>query len=323
MQSPLATRALALTLGAVLFQALLLVAFAWPAARTAPRDVPLVVAGPAAQTGAVADRLARAHSGAFTIEKRPDEAAARQAIADRDAYGAIVVTPSGPRVLVASAASPVVAQLLTQAAQQLSGTPAAVPEDVVATASADPRGAGFAAIVLPLVMSGIAGALLLSLLLPSVGWRFAGVAGFAVAGGLVTTALAGSWMSLLPGPFLPIASVVALAIFAGTGTITGLASIVGRPGLGGGALLMLLGNPVSAAASAPELLPQPWGTIGQLLPAGALATLLRSVTFFDGAGAGRPLTVLLVWAAAGLALLTAATLRGRTRTAPAREPALA
>jgi hypothetical protein len=99
------------------------------------------------------------------------------------------------------------------------------------------------------------------------GW-FAGVAGFVVAGGLVTTALASGWMSVLPGPYLTVAGVVALAVLVVIGAITGLASVVGRPGLGGGALIMLLGNPLSAAASAPELLPQPWGTIGQLLPAG-------------------------------------------------------
>jgi hypothetical protein len=324
MTSPLASRTLALTLGAVLIQAFMITAFAWPAARTAPRDVPLVVAGPSAQTTALADRLARERPGVFKIKQRPDEATARRAITDRDAYGAIVVTPSGPRVLVASAASPLVAQLLTQAAQQLSGGPVAPAQDVVTADSDDPRGAGFAAMVLPIVMSGLVAALLLTLLIPSVAWRSAGLAGFAVIGGLVTTALAKSWLSLLPGSYLTVAAVIGLAILTVSGTVTGLAAVMGRAGLGVGALIMmLLGNPLSAASSAPELLPQPWGTVGQLLPPGAAATLLRSVAFFDGAGSGRPLTVLLIWAAAGLSLLGGAALRGRTEAAPAAEPALA
>jgi hypothetical protein len=76
-------------------------------------------------------------------------------------------------------------------------------------------------------------------------------------------------------------------------------------------LVFLFGNPISAVAAAPELLPQPWGEIGQLLPPGAGATLLRSAVFFDGAGSAAPLWTLLAWAAAGLVVLVV----GRRRTA--------
>lgn len=53
--------------------------------------------------------------------------AARAALTGRDAYGAIVTTPSGPKVLTASAASPVVAQQLDALAQRLRGGDAAPP----------------------------------------------------------------------------------------------------------------------------------------------------------------------------------------------------
>jgi hypothetical protein len=319
---PNASRALGIALGAVLLQALMLVAFGWPAARSAPHDVPLVVAGPEAGVVAVTDRLTHDRPGMFKIEKLPDEAAARQALTDRDAYGAIVVTPAGPRVLVASAASPVIAQQLGQVAQQLSGVPVAAAQDVVPADPDDPRGAAFAAMVLPLIMSGIAGGVLLTLLVPSVGWRFAGTLIFAALGGLAGTALAQGWLSVLPGSYLANSAVVALAVFSVAGTITGLGAVIGRPGVGLGALTMLLlGNPLSAAAAAPELLPQPWGEIGQLLPPGAATTLLRSVAFFDGSGAGRPLTVLLLWAAAAVVLLAAGAFRGRSAVAePVAEP---
>jgi hypothetical protein len=58
------------------------------------------------------------------------------------------------------------------------------------------------------------------------------------------------------------------------------------------------------------MLPQPWGAFGQLLPPGAGGTLLRSVGFFDGAGAAVAAWVLGVWAAVGLLLAVAA---GRSR----------
>jgi hypothetical protein len=95
--------------------ALLLAAFAWPAARLAPRDLPLGLAGPEPATRAIEQRLAR-QGQAFALHRYPDEAAARSAIENRDLYGAIVASPTGLTVLTASAASPLVAQSLQQVA---------------------------------------------------------------------------------------------------------------------------------------------------------------------------------------------------------------
>lgn len=331
MRSSVVARTPAATLGvaagAALLQLVMVIAFAWPAVRTAPRDVPIVVTGPAA--AAVAERLGRENPGAFDVATLPDESSARAALADREAYGAIVTTASGPKVLTASAASPVVAQQLTQMADRMGQGAAARPvpvQDVVTADPDDPRGAGFASLALPLVMSGIAAAVLLTFAIRSLMWRAAGVVLFAVFGGLGVAALAQGWLSVLPGSYPVIAGAMALTILAVTGTITGLAAAIGRPGLGLGALtFLLLGNPLSAAASAPELLPQPWGDLGALLPPGAAVTLLRSAAFFDGAGSAGALAVLATWAVAGLALLAVGGLRGRAAEEPVRdrEPALA
>ncbi|NNH73022.1 hypothetical protein HLB23_24705 [Nocardia uniformis] len=312
-------RALALGAAAALIQAVMLIAFAWPAVNIGPRDLPVVVTGP--QAAMVADRLAEHDPDAFEITTVADESAARKAIDNRDAYGAIV-TGGQPRVLIASAASPAVAQQLTAVAQQLSGVAAAPVEDVVAADPDDPRGAGFGAMVLPLVMSGIAAGVLLSLLVPTVGARVAGLLAFAVVGGLLSMGIVQGWLSIIPGNYLTLAAIAGLVSFAVAGTVVGLATVVGRAGIGLAALTMLLiGNPFSAATSAPELLPQPWGAIGQLLPPGAAATLIRSVAYFGGAGAAAPLTVLLVWAAAALALLGVGAVRTRgAASAPAGAP---
>jgi hypothetical protein len=101
----------------------------------------------------------------------------------------------------------------------------------------------------------------------------------------------------------------AIALF-----VLGLHSLAGTAGLGlGAATVLLLGNPLSGLASAPELLPSGWGSLGQLLPPGATGSLLRSVSWFDGAGAGAPLLVLTAWSAVGLALLGAGALAARRR----------
>ncbi|MFC5752707.1 hypothetical protein [Actinomadura rugatobispora] len=317
-------RAVGVALGAAVLQLLMILAFSWPAVRSAPHDVPIVTAGP--QAAAVAQRLEHELPGAFKVTGVADEAAARAALTDREAYGAIVTTPSGPRVLTASAASPVISQQLTQMAQQMSGARGGAVQDVVPIDSDDPRGAGFGALALPLIMSSLAAAVLLFFGVSGVGARAVGLVSFAVLGGLGATWLAQGWLSVLPGSYLLVASVMALAILAVSATVSGLASAVGRAGIGLGALtLLLLGNPLSGATSAPELLPQPWGEIGQLLPPGAAATLLRSVAYFDGAGSTGPLIVLLSWAVAGLVLLGLGGLRsrGKPAEAPEREPAMA
>jgi hypothetical protein len=88
------------------------------------------------------------------------------------------------------------------------------------------------------------------------------------------------------------------------GAIAGLAAVLGPPGIGLGAIVVfLVGNALSGVSAAPELLPQPWGEVGQWLPAGAGGTLLRSVAYFDGAGGGAALAVLSGYAVVGLLLV--------------------
>jgi hypothetical protein len=67
---------------------------------------------------------------------------------------------------------------------------------------------------------------------------------------------------------------------------------------------------LSAWSSAPELMPAPWGTLGQLAPPGAGVTLLRSAAYFHGAGGGDAAAVLTVWAALGVALVMVGDTRG-------------
>ncbi|MEV0404295.1 hypothetical protein [Actinoallomurus sp. NPDC050550] len=313
-------RAALVGLLAVAVQALMVAAFTWPAARIAPRHVPVVVAGPAPAAASVAQRLGAERPGAFEVKRRPDEAAARRALADREAYGAIVVTQGGPRVLVASAASPTVAQLLTQMSQQLSGAGVPAPQDVVPADRDDPRGAAFSALVLPLVMSSLICGILLTLLVGSAEWRGIGLVVFAAGAGFLTAAFVAGGLSVVPGSYVTVAGVIGLTSLAVASAVAGLGAVLGRAGIGLGAVtMMLLANPLSGVTSAPELLPRPWGTIGQDLPAGAGGTLLRSVAFFDGARAGGPLTVLLVWSAAGLLLVGAGVLRNR-RVRPGSTP---
>lgn len=309
--------------------ALALWAFAWPAARMAPRDLPLGVAGSAPAADQLAQQLER-RDGAFEIHRYDSEAAARTAIKDRSVYGAVVVTPKGPELLTASAAGPVVAQLLSEAVTASAPEGTAVPvTDVVAAPAADPRGGVLGASILPLAIAGVAAGSAVTLLRLRGGRAATALLGVAALVGIVAAALTDSWLGVITGDWWSEAGALGLTVLAIGATVAGLAALIGPAGIGVGALLMVLvGNPFSGVTSAPELLPRPVGAIGQWLPPGAGGSLLRSVAFFDGRAAGGAALTLALWAVLGL---TAVIIGGRRRppapdepeATPSRQPALA
>ncbi|WP_371525742.1 ABC transporter permease [Streptomyces sp. NBC_01283] len=302
--------------------ALALWAFAWPAARTAPRDLPLGVAGPAAATAPLKAQLEH-REGAFEIHGYADEAAARDAIEDRAVYGAVVVTPKGMKLLTATAASPVVAQLLEQAVAGQAPAGTEVPTtDVVAAPAADPRGSAFAASMLPLVIAGVAAGAVVTMLGLRGVRAVASLTLAAAMAGVVAVAVAHSWLGILSGNWWAEAGVLGLSTLTVGAAVAGCAALLGPAGIGVGALTMvLLGNPFSGVTSAPRLLPEPVGFLGQLLPPGAGGTLLRSVSFFDGARITGPLVTLAVWALLGLTAVLLGVLRRPAAAARDEAPA--
>jgi hypothetical protein len=284
---------------------LVLVAFVWPATNLAPRDLPVGLAAPDPVAAQIEQGLSKGAEGALAITRVADRAEAERMIRDREIYGAIIVDSSGGSVLTASAASPAVAQLLGQLASNLGqafGQQLQVV-DVVPLPADDPRGAGLAAAALPLVLGAVAAAALLTGVLPGTVARLVGVVSLAVLAGLAMTAVLQFWLGSLEGSYWANAGVLALAIAASATVLLGLERLLGYAGLGiGAAVLLLLGNPLSGLNAAPELLPAGWGQLGQLLPPGAAGTALRSVAFFDGAGAGHALVVLLCWLGVGIVL---------------------
>jgi hypothetical protein len=157
----------------------------------------------------------------------------------------------------------------------------------------------------------------------------AAVVGYGLGAGLLAAGLM-HWTGVLAGSYLGGATAIALLTGAISATVAGLhalavaafghrSPVAGQVGIALGALLVfLIGNPLSGLAAAPEMLPQPWGEIGQFLPVGAGATLIRSAAYFDWAGGTRSVIVLASYVLVGLLLLaTAGTRRRRpTETAP-------
>ena len=313
---------------------LAVLAFAWPAARIAPRGLPVGVVGTGAASERVLAGLNRSEPGGFDVRRYADEAAARAAIRDRDIYGAFVIGAGAARdrdgaggggaggvtVLEASAASPSVAELLSTVGQELARNAGAPTQaggptpraaqvrdvDVVPLPGGDPRGLVLPSALLPLTICGVIMAAVIGLVLAfRPAWRqIMALIVVSATAGLGAYLIAQGFLGALPHHAVATWAALSLILLAIGSATAGLIALIGAGGLGLSILaLIFVGNPFSGATSAPELLPAPVGAIGQWLPPGAGANLLRSTAYFGGHGAGVHLTVLLVWIAAGLAAI--------------------
>lgn len=296
----------------------LLTAFALPGVKSGLHEVPVAVVGPAPQTAALTARLDAAAPGAFDVRVLTSADQAREQILGREVYGALLVGDSGVTLDVASAASPAVATALTQAVTSL-GAVASIPvqvEDVRPFPTGDPKGVGLSTGAVPLALGGWIAAVGIMAGVRGARQRLLTGAGFAVLGGLGLVAILQYGFGTTDGSYWLTALGAMLGAGAACFAVLGLQRMFGKLGLGIAVVaLILLGSPLSGLTSAPELLPAPWGAIGQFLPPGATGTLLRNLALFDGAATTGPILVLAGWLLGGLALFGAGTLRARRRAA--------
>ncbi|YAL82436.1 ABC transporter permease [Dermacoccaceae bacterium W4C1] len=304
---------IAVVLGLCVVIALMLFAFATPAVNSGAHQLPIAASGPSAALDQLQQQLEKAQPGAFELTRVADPAAAQSEIRDRDAVGAISLTSEGALIQTATAAGAPYTQALHGVGSALSQSGTTVTyRDVAPLTSEDPTGAGLSALGLPLVFGGMISAVVLSnLFRRSIRMRALGSVAFAALAGMTASWMLHSWLGTMDGHYWQVAGALALGIAAISLTILGLESLLGYAGLGIGAVVMMfLANPLSAIATGPDWLPDPWGTIGQLLPVGAAGSLARSVAFFDG-GAGAHVIVLLCWVGFGAVLLALAAVRKR------------
>lgn len=307
-------RLVAVVLGLTAGLAVLMLAFALPGVHSAPRQVPIALVAPAPLADTLTQRLSA--DDAFAVTAADSLDSAREQILRREVDGALVVEPASVTTLIATAASPAVAQLVAATGAQLA-TAAHLPQtvqDVRSFPAEDPRGVGLAAGALPLALGGWIGAVVIMLVVGRPVQQLVAAAAFAVVGGVALTALLRYAIGTFDGRFAAASGAAILGIAATAFGILGLRALLGRPGLAIAAIaLILLGNPLSGLASSPNLLPTPWGAIGQLLPPGATGTLLRNVVFFDGHATAAPAGVLSAWLVGGLVLFAIGLWRDRAR----------
>ncbi|MBW9095598.1 hypothetical protein JNB62_18115 [Microbacterium jejuense] len=336
--------------------AIVVMAFVWPAATAQPQNLPVGINGPADAVTAVEDKLAEQDPAPFVLSTVDDRADAVDRIQSRKLYGAILLGDE-PEVLIATAASPVAAQALRGVATQLQSqidtaaktaltdqltaivgalkagqlpqlpagaTGGAAPEiptvtvtDLVPLADGDKTGAGLAASVFPMVLGGMLGGILLTLLVQGVVRRLIGLVVFGIAAGALIALVMQTWFGILAGDWLLNAAVLGLGVTATSALIVGLAALMGPPGIAVGAVItMFIANPIAGAATPPQFLPEPWGEVGQFFVPGASANLLRSVMYFPDAPTAMQWTVLGCWLVGGVILALVGHYRNRAELTP-------
>ncbi|PUB31699.1 hypothetical protein C8K30_101215 [Promicromonospora sp. AC04] len=188
-------------------------------------------------------------------------------------------------------------------APEIPEVPQVTVTDVVPLSADDPRGTGFTAALFPLLLGGMIGGIGISIAVSGALRRVLAVTVYSVVGGALLVGILHFWFGSLQGDWLLEAGALILAIAAIAAPITGFVAVLGRPGIAlGPVIMMLVGNPISGAAMPTEFLPWHWGAIGQWLPPGASATLLRDVSYFPDADASQAWLALAVWTAAGVLL---------------------
>ena len=246
-----------------------------------------------------------------------DDAAARRQVLDREADSAYVVTPAGQlTIYVAGGGGKSVATAAENVGHVVAakgGFPATV-HDVAPTSAADPSGtvefyaiifisigASLGATVVGYLMGRVhrpATLLLRTLTLTSYSAVLAGV----------VTVYVDAVLGALPGHPLAVFGALWLYSMAVGGAVTGVAAALGTVA---SALLTLflvvIGNAAAAGPVGRPLLSPFYATFTAIVPQGSGVALLRSISYFDGHGAGAALLTLALWGAAGCALAIVAT----------------
>ncbi|KUO10801.1 hypothetical protein AQJ58_17845 [Streptomyces sp. DSM 15324] len=269
-----------------------------------PRNMPFGVAGPPSPVvAAVASRAG------LDLTSYPNTSAVMDAVDQGELYGAYIGSGSSDTLVVVPAksffAQTELEPAFLDAAHKL-GQPVTV-KTVKPLTSSDPVGAVTSLLLIPLLIGGYLAAVLVFKAAHGVAaapWRAAILVGYALVGALLTDLIAGPGIGAYSSshfwPLLPcfwlITSAVALAA-------AGIQALVGKLGTLVVALLFIIIGGPPAGGLGTYLLPVYWRNIGVVLPPQSAATLINHVLYFDGNDISTPLTVLLGYACAGMAVI--------------------
>jgi len=284
-----------------------------------PHDIPVGLVGPAPAVQQISSSFATASPGAFDFTTFASEDDARAAVDARTVDGVLILGSASPHLIIAGAAGDGVTGVIAAAFTNVFKAQGATLtlETVHPFASGDAHGLILFFVVVATLISTLASQAVLF----ATGRNSRIVARLSlivVYGALVGMTAMGmaAWIAGGYGDgFWAAAGLDALASIAIGAVVAGLVRLLGAPGIGLAALLMVLSLVSSGGPVGSQLLPDfyralaPWATAGQLYSA------LRGALFFDGAALATPIAVLSGWLVVGLLLMGIGELATRSRKA--------
>ncbi len=285
-----------------------------------PHDIPVGLVGPDQAIQPMTAALAQKAPGTFNFTTYDSEDTARAALDRRDVDGVIIVGPSGSRIVVAGAAGDTATTVITtvfSAALSAPNQPAPV-EVVHPFASGDAHGLILFFLILATLISTLVVqiGLLVRAGVNASGATWIGVSAvWAVLAGSVGVASA-SWLAngYDTSALIAMGGLVALTSFAVGTFVAGLARLLGAPGLGLAALVVILLDLISSGGPAGStILPDAYRWMSPWMPAGQLSSALRGTLYFGGEGVASPVLVIGAWLVVGLLLVIVS---GLARRAP-------
>jgi len=324
LRDAITKRTVLLVLGVLGLQVLFIVSYVGALHSPSPSRVPFDLAAPAPVAGPLSSRLNGLPGQPLSVSVKGTAAQARSGVLNRDAYGALVVSPAtgAPRdtLYVASGGGAALSNVLkgligaAEARQHRSLT--------VIDLAPTPQTKDFDGLSSFYLVVGwcVGGYLCASLLTISAGAkpanrrraaiRTGAMALYAIAGGILGAVIVGPLLGALPGSVWGMAGLGALVVFS-VGVLTlALEALTGIIGIGLAVLVVVIaGNPSAGGAFPWPMLPPFWRAIGPWLPPGAGTWTARSIAYFHGDAVVRPLLVLSAYAVAGAAATLLFTLR--------------
>ena len=290
-----------------------------------PHDVQVGLVGPDEAVTPLRSALDARAPGTFDFTTYGSEGAARAALDRRDIDGAVILGPS-PRIIVSGAAGDTVVTVITTVFSAALGQAGPVAVEVVHPfAPGDAHGL----ILFFVILASLVSTLVVQVVLVARGAAYrpaAWVSDTAVWAGLAGTVavLTADW--IVDGAYdqsvlAAMIGLVALTMFAAGAFIAGSARLLGPPGIGLSALIVVLVDLIASGGPAgSQVLPDVYRWMSPYAPAGQLDSALRGALYFGGEGVAMPVLVIAGWLVVGLVLFV---LSGAVRRRPVPRPELA
>jgi len=307
--------ALVVTLIVTVIAGLFAGTYAWAMGDPQPHDVPIGLVSTTHTPDELATELQARTGTTFVVRPYATETDAEAAIREQVVYGALVEQLNGSvRLYVSSASGASVARLLEADAPRLEqsiGQPVTVI-DAHPLGPKDPNGLVLFYVALAAVVIGFVGAIqtrVNAAKLTLAGELFWDVVR-SVLGGFAIAFTVGPLLGVLPIPFFAVWGVLALTMLIAGATYSFWRVLIGARWamLPTWIVFVLISNPSSGGAVAPELLPPFYQFMGRWLPTGATVRAVRDLTYFPENLHLEPYIVLVVWLVASVGLFTAVRL---------------